>query len=57
MRYTRHRDLRTMRGYVQRAGPVSESPAGVLDLSWPPPAAGDEMPRHNREFLRALGLL
>jgi hypothetical protein len=28
MRYTRHRDLRTMRGYV----PVSESPAGVLDL-------------------------
>ena len=53
MRYTRHRDLRTMRGYVQRAGTVSESPAGVLDLSWPPPAAGDKMPRHNREFLRA----
>ena len=32
MRHTRHRDLRTMRGYVQRAGLVSESPAGVLDL-------------------------
>jgi integrase len=29
MRHTRHRDLRTMRGYVQRAGLVSESPAGV----------------------------
>jgi hypothetical protein len=32
MRHTRHRDLRTMRGYVQRAGRVSESPAGQLDL-------------------------
>jgi integrase len=32
MRHTRHRDLRTMRGYVQRAGLVSESPAGKLDL-------------------------
>ena len=32
MRHTRHRDLRTMRGYVQRAGLVSESPAGMLDL-------------------------
>ena len=32
MRHTRHRDLRTMRGYVQRAGLLSESPAGVLDL-------------------------
>jgi integrase len=32
MRHTRHRDLRTMRGYVQRAGLVSDSPAGVLDL-------------------------
>ena len=32
MRHTRHRDLRTMRGYVQRAGLVTESPAGVLDL-------------------------
>ena len=32
MRHTRHRDLRTMRGYVQRAGLVSESPAGSLDL-------------------------
>jgi len=32
MRHTRHRDLRTMRGYVQRAGLVDESPAGALDL-------------------------
>jgi integrase len=32
MRHTRHRDLRTMRGYVQRAGLVRESPAGKLDL-------------------------
>jgi len=32
MRHTRHRDLRTMRGYVQRAGLVTESPAGKLDL-------------------------
>ena len=32
MRHTRHRALRTMRGYVQRAGLVSESPAGQLDL-------------------------
>jgi integrase len=32
MRHTRHRDFRTMRGYVQRAGLVSESPAGLLDL-------------------------
>ena len=32
MRHTRHRDLRTMRGYVQRAGLISESPAGTLDL-------------------------
>lgn len=32
MRHTRHRDLRTMRGYVQRAGLVSDSPAGMLDL-------------------------
>jgi integrase len=32
MRHTRHRDLRTMRGYVQRAGLVNESPAGQLDL-------------------------
>jgi integrase len=32
MRHTRHRDLRTMRGYVRRAGLVTESPAGVLDL-------------------------
>jgi integrase len=32
MRHTRHRDLRTMRGYVQRAGLVDESPAGMIDL-------------------------
>src|SRR6201991_2317715 len=32
LRHTRHRDLRTMRGYVQRAGLVTESPAGQLDL-------------------------
>ena len=32
MRHTRHRDLRTMRGYVQRAGLVTESPAGAIDL-------------------------
>jgi integrase len=32
MRHTRHRDLRTMRGYVTRAGLVTESPAGALDL-------------------------
>ena len=32
MRHTRHRDLRTMRGYVQRACLVIESPAGALDL-------------------------
>jgi hypothetical protein len=33
MRQTWHRDLRTMRGYVQRAGLLTESPVGVLDLS------------------------
>jgi integrase len=32
MRHTRHRDLRTMRGYVRRAGLVDESPAGRLGL-------------------------
>ena len=32
MRHTRHRDLRTMRGYVQRAGLVAESPAGKIGL-------------------------
>jgi integrase len=32
MRHTRHRDLRTMRGYVRRAGLLMESPAGQLDL-------------------------
>ena len=32
MRHTRHRDLRTMRGYVQRASLVAGSQAGKLDL-------------------------
>jgi integrase len=32
MRHTRHRDVRTMRGYVQRAGLLTDSPAGQLDL-------------------------
>jgi integrase len=32
MRHTRHRDLRTLRGYVRRAGLVTDSPAGRLDL-------------------------
>jgi hypothetical protein len=32
MRHTHHRDLRTMRGYVQRAGLIDESPAAALDL-------------------------
>ena len=32
MRHTRHRDLRTLRGYVRRAGLVDESPAGKIDL-------------------------
>ncbi len=32
MNHTRHRDLRTMRGYVRRAGRVAESPVGMLDL-------------------------
>ena len=32
MRHTRHKDHRTMRGYVQRAGLVDDSPAGKLDL-------------------------
>ena len=32
MRHTRHRDLRTMRGYVQRAALVAESPLGMIDL-------------------------
>ena len=32
MRHTRHRDIRTMRGYVQRAGLLTDSPAGQLDL-------------------------
>jgi integrase len=32
MRHTRHRDLRSMRGYVQRAGLLTDSPAGRLDI-------------------------
>ena len=32
MRHTRHRDLRTMRGYIQRADLVGNSPAGALDM-------------------------
>jgi integrase len=32
MRHSRHRDHRTMRGYVQRASLLTESPAGVIDL-------------------------
>jgi integrase len=32
MRHTRHRDPRTMRGYVRRAGLLDDSPAGALDL-------------------------
>ncbi|HTW70339.1 MAG TPA: hypothetical protein VME47_10660 [Acetobacteraceae bacterium] len=45
MRHTRHRDLRTMRGYVQRAGLVSESPAGLLDLRLFPPPHPQEGPK------------
>jgi integrase len=32
MQHTRHRDARTMRGYIRRAGLLSESPAGLIDL-------------------------
>jgi site-specific recombinase XerD len=32
MQHTRHRDLKTMRGYVRRAGLVTESPAKKLGL-------------------------
>jgi integrase len=32
MRHTRHRDFRTMRGYIRLAGLVSGSPASALDL-------------------------
>jgi len=32
MRHTRHQDHRTMRSYVQRAGLVDDSPAGMLGL-------------------------
>jgi len=32
MKHTRHRDLRTMRGYVRRAGLISDSPAKLVGL-------------------------
>ena len=32
MRHTRHKDLRSMRGYVQRASLLDASPAGMIDL-------------------------
>ena len=32
MRHIRHRDLRTMRGYVQHTRLVTESPTSLLDL-------------------------
>jgi len=32
MKHSRHKDLRTMRGYVERAGLVDQSPVGMLDL-------------------------
>ena len=32
MRHTRHRGLRTMRGYVRRAGLISDSPVKRLGL-------------------------
>ena len=32
IQHTRHRDPRSMRGYVRRAGLPSESPAGLIDL-------------------------
>ena len=32
MKHSRHKDLRTMRGYVERAGLVDQSPVGALDL-------------------------
>jgi integrase len=32
MKHSRHKDLRTMRGYVARAGLVDQSPVGALDL-------------------------
>ncbi len=32
MRHTRHRDPRTMRGYIRRAGLLADSPAGMIDL-------------------------
>ena len=32
MQHTRHRDLKTMRGYVRRARLVQDSPIALLDL-------------------------
>jgi len=32
MKHSRHKDLRTMRGYVRRAGLISDSPAGLVGL-------------------------
>ena len=32
MDHTRHRDLKTMRGYVRRAKLVTDSPTQLLDL-------------------------
>ena len=32
MRHSRHKGLRTMWGYVERAGLVDQSPVGALDL-------------------------
>ncbi|MBO1360256.1 tyrosine-type recombinase/integrase [Acetobacter sacchari] len=32
MKHTRHKDLRTMRGYVRRAGLITDSPAGLVGL-------------------------
>jgi integrase len=32
MKHSRHKDLRTMRGYVERAGLLDQSPVGALDL-------------------------
>ena len=32
MEHSRHRDIRTMRGYVRRAKLVGESPAGLVGL-------------------------
>jgi integrase len=32
MKHTRHRDVRTMRGYIRRSAPLTDSPAGLLGL-------------------------